>query len=103
MTMVGDVGSGFTSATPVTTFTSLDIAEVGGFVGMGREGWNDLAIGLRGGSSGFAGKVGVLSESLISPSSLGVGSTTGGGWSVGGALTGCTGGLRVVVVGSLLP
>lgn len=79
MATIGDVGSGFTSATPVGTFTSLIVVGVGGFAGvMGREGWNDLAVGLRGRSSGFAGTVGVVSESLISPSSLEAGSTTGG-------------------------
>jgi len=78
--MIGDVGSAFISAIPAMTFTPLVIAGIGGFAGvMGREGWNGLAVGLRGGSSGFAGKVGVLSESLISPSSLEVGSTTGSG------------------------
>jgi len=79
MAVVGGVGSGFTSATPVTIFTALVVAGIRGFAGvMGREGWNGLAVGLRG-SSGFAGTVGVLSESLISPSSLEVRSTTGGG------------------------
>jgi len=76
--MVGDVSSGFTPTASVATFTSLVIVGVGGFAGvMGREGWNGLAAGLRGGSSCFAGTVGVASESLISPSSLEVGSTTG--------------------------
>lgn len=80
MAMVGDVGSDFTSTIPVTASTSLDVAGIGGFaIGMEREGWNDLAIGLRGESNDFAGTVGVDSESLISPSSLGVGSTTGDG------------------------
>jgi len=76
--MIGDVGSSFTSAPSVTTLTSLVITGVGGFAGvMEREGWNDLAVGL--GGECLANTVGVLSESLISPSSLGVGSTTGGG------------------------
>ena len=77
---IGDVGSGFTSATLVRASTSLVITGVGGFAGvMEREGRNGLAVGLRGGSSGFAGTVGVDSESLISPSSLEVGSTADGG------------------------
>jgi hypothetical protein len=80
MATTGDVGSGFESVTPVTPFTPLVITGVGGFEGVrGREGWNGLAAGLRGESSGFADTVGVLSESLISPSSLGVESTADGG------------------------
>ena len=78
MAIIGDVSSGFTITTSVGIFTSLVIVGVGGFAGvMGRNGWNGLAAGLRGGSSCFAGTVGVVSESLISPSSLGVGSATG--------------------------
>ena len=104
MATIGDVSSVFTSPTSVGTFTSLVIVVVGGFAGvMGREGWNGLAVGLRGGSSGFAGAVGVVSESLISPSSLEVGSTIGEGWGVGVVLVGCAGGLRGMVVDSLLP
>ena len=80
MAVVGDVGSSFTSATAVTNFTSLILAGDGGFAGViGREGWNGLAVGLRWGFSDFTGTPGVASESLISPSSLGVGSMTGGG------------------------
>ena len=60
--------------------TPLAIEGVGGFAGLiGREGWNGLAAGLRGGSSGFPDMAGVLSESLISPSSLEVDSTVGDG------------------------
>ena len=104
MAMMGDVSSGFTTGTSVETFTSLAIVGVGGFAGvMGREGWNGLAVGLRGGSSCFAGTVGVGSESLISPSSLEVGSSMGEGWGVGVVLVGCAGGLRGAVVDSLLP
>lgn len=78
MAVVGEVGSGFTSANAVTNFTSLILDGDDGFAGViGREGWNGLAVGLRGRSSGFSGTAGVVSESLISPSSLG--STTGGG------------------------
>ena len=76
--VVGDVGSGFTSPSADTTFISLVLSGDGGFAGViRREGWNGLAVGLRGGSGSIAGAGGVVSESLISPSSLGVGSTTG--------------------------
>ena len=103
MAMTGEVGSGFTSATAVTVFRSLILDGDEGLAGViGREGWNGLAVGLRGGSSGFAG-AGVVSESLISPSSLGVESTTGGGCGVGVVLVDCTGGLGGVVVDSLSP
>ena len=79
MEKMGEVGSAFTSAAAVTSFKSLILDGDEGLAGViGREGWNGLAVGLRGGSSGLAG-AGVVSESLISPSSLGVGSTTGGG------------------------
>ena len=79
MATTGEVGSGFTSAAAVATFKPLILDGDEGLAGViGREGWNVLAVGLRGGSSGFAG-AGVVSESLISPSSLGIGSTTGGG------------------------
>lgn len=102
--MMGDVGSGFTPATPVTKFTSLVSEGVGGFAGvMGRDDRNDLAVGLRGKSSGFADMVGVLSESLISPSSLEEESTVDGGRGGDFVLVCCTGGLGGAVVGSLLP
>ena len=79
MATTGEVGSGFTSAAAAATFKSLILDGDEGRAGViGREGWNGLAAALRGGSSCFAG-AGVVSESLISPSSLGVGSTTGGG------------------------
>ena len=80
MATTGDVGSGLTSANPVMTSTPLVIDGVGSFAGViGREGWNDLAAGLREGPDGFPDTVGVLSESLISPSSLEVDSTVGDG------------------------
>lgn len=76
MAMIGEVGSGFTSPNEVTNFMSLIRDGDEGFAGVSeREGRNDLAAGLRGGFSGFAGIARVVSESLISPSSLGVAST----------------------------
>ena len=69
MAIIGDVGSGFTPPIAVKAFASLVITGVGGFARvMGHEGWNDLAVGSREGTSDLAGRVRVLSESLISPS-----------------------------------
>jgi hypothetical protein len=96
--MIGDVGSGFTSATAAIDFIPFAKTDVGRFPE--REGLN---VGLGGRPSGLAGRVGVLSESLISPSSLGVGSTADEGCGEGVDLIGCTGGLKGVVVDSLSP
>lgn len=104
MAIIGDVGSGFTPPIPVKALASLVITGVGGFAGvMGREGWNDLAVGLREGHSDFAAKVGVLSESLISPSSREVGSMADEGWGEGVDLVGCASGLGELVADSSLP
>ena len=96
--MVGDVGSGFTAATDFIPFAKTD---AGRFPeAMEREGLN---VGLGGRPNGLAGRVGVLSESLISPSSLGAGSAADEGCGEGVDLIGCTGGLEGVVVNSLSP
>ena len=80
MEMTGEVGSGSIPPAEVTNFTSLILDGDEGFVGVIEwEGWKGLAAGLRGGFSGFAVTASVVSESLISPSSLGVASMEGGG------------------------
>jgi hypothetical protein len=99
--MIGDVGSGFTSATATIDFIPFAKTDVWRFPEvMEREGLN---VGLGGRPSGLVGRVGVLSESLISPSSLEVGSTADEGCGEGVDLIGCAGGLEGVAVDSLSP